>query len=169
MAAVLAAPAYWAFCWGSGLALARHIARHPDLVRGRSVVDLGSGCGVVGIAASRLGARRVVACDIDPGARVATRVNAALNRADVDVVSRLEDAGRDHDLLLMADVLYDVANVALLEAASRTAARLLVADSRVTELPLPGFTQLADIEARTFPNLGEFDAFRTVHLFARGL
>jgi predicted nicotinamide N-methyase len=169
MRAVLSAPAYWAFCWGSGLALAQLLTDEPALVRGLDVVDLGSGSGVVAIAARRAGARRVVACDIDGDARLATRVNAQLNDVAIEVVASLEDAGRGHDLLLMADVLYDRANLPLLEAARACAARLIVADSRVTALPIDGFIHFADRDARTLPNLGEFDEFRTVHFFRSAL
>ena len=31
------APPYWAFCWGSGQALARFLLDHPEEVRGRRV------------------------------------------------------------------------------------------------------------------------------------
>ncbi len=50
------------------------------LVRpGVSVLDLGSGSGILGIAAARLGAARVLALDIDPQAVKATRENARIN------------------------------------------------------------------------------------------
>ena len=32
----------------------------------------------------------------------------------------------------------------------------------------PGFQPIADIEAPTFPNLGEFDEYRTVRVFLYG-
>ncbi|MEM8769063.1 MAG: protein methyltransferase, partial [Pseudomonadota bacterium] len=67
--------------------------------------------------------------------------------------------------LLMADVLYDRSNFPLLDLAQRHAPAVLVADSRVTELPDPGYQEIARIEALTLPNLGEFDEFRTAHLF----
>jgi ribosomal protein L11 methyltransferase len=43
------------------------------------VLDVGSGSGILGIAALRLGARQVVAVDTDPVAVEATAANAALN------------------------------------------------------------------------------------------
>lgn len=46
---------------------------------GVSVLDLGSGSGILGIAAARLGAVRVLALDIDPQAVKATGENAAIN------------------------------------------------------------------------------------------
>jgi len=56
---------------------------HPPL--DRVVLDYGCGSGVLGIAALKLGARSVVAVDIDPQALIATRDNALRN----DVDSRL--------------------------------------------------------------------------------
>ena len=41
MRAVIREPAYWAFCWGSGLALARYLLANPDWVRGRLFMDRG--------------------------------------------------------------------------------------------------------------------------------
>ncbi len=60
MNAVIHQPAYWALCWGSGLGLAQLLYRHPQWVRGRRVLDFGSGSGVVGIAALRNGAASVI-------------------------------------------------------------------------------------------------------------
>ncbi|TNF86052.1 MAG: methyltransferase [Gammaproteobacteria bacterium] len=162
MRAVIREPAYWAFCWGSGLALARYLLANPDWVRGRTVVDLGSGSGVAGIAAALAGAAQVIACDTDPHARLATERNAALNEVEISVQSGLP---HHCDLLLMADVLYDRSNLPLLTLAQSTAAEVLVADSRVTDLPDPSYREIARIDALTIPNLGEFDEFRTAHLF----
>ena len=162
MHAVIRDPAYWAFCWGSGLALARYLLEKPELVAGRSVVDLGSGSGVAGIAAALAGAVAVIACDTDPDARLATAMNAELNGVQIEVREALPDRA---DLLLMADVLYDRRNLPLLNLAQAHAREVLVADSRVTALPDPSYREIARIEALTIPNLGEFDEFRTAHLF----
>ncbi|MEQ9004370.1 MAG: 50S ribosomal protein L11 methyltransferase [Pseudomonadales bacterium] len=167
-AAVIARPAYWSFCWGSGLALARYLLDQPHWVRGRRVLDRGSGSGGVAIAAALAGAARVVACDNDDDALAATAANAALNGVACRTVTDLAEAGRDHDLLLMADVLYDRANLPLLTAAAGHAREVLVADSRIAELPDPAYREITTIEALTHPNLGEFDEFRTVRLFHRG-
>jgi predicted nicotinamide N-methyase len=162
MHAVIRAPAYWAFCWGSGLALSRYLLAAPDRVRGRTVVDLGSGSGVAAIAAALAGAEQVIACDTDPHARLATALNAELNGVHLTV----QDSLPAHcDLLLMADVLYDRSNLPLLALAQSHASEVLVADSRVTDLPDPSYREIARIEALTIPNLGEFDEFRTAHLF----
>jgi len=162
MRAVINQPAYWAFCWGSGLALARFLLQQPHWVAGKSVVDLGSGSGVAAIAAAMAGAARVAACDTDPDARLATATNAELNRIDIEVTGQLP---KFSDMLLMADVLYDRQNLPLLGMAQRHAAEVLVADSRVTRLPDPGYRELTTIDALTLPNLGEFDEFNTAHIF----
>ena len=166
---VIACPAYWAFCWGSGLALARYLLDHPCRVRGRRIIDLGSGSGVAAVAAALAGAGRVVACDIDPAARAATAANAALNGVRVEVTDDLCRAPRDSDLLLMADVLYDRSNLPLLARACEHAREVLVAESRVPALPDAAYRLIAEIPALTFPNLGEFDEFATARLFYRGV
>lgn len=163
MREVIANPAYWAFCWGSGLGLARFLFEHPDWVRGKTVIDLGSGSGVVAIAAAKVGASKVIACDLDPHARLATTVNAHLNGTPTTVVDRLD--GWRADIVLMADVLYDQSNWPLLDVARSHADTVLVADSRVTQLPEAQFHELTTLNALTFPNLGEFDEFSTVHIF----
>jgi predicted nicotinamide N-methyase len=165
MQAVIARPAYWAFCWGSGLALAKLLLDEPDWVRGRRVVDLGPGSGVVAIAAALAGATRVTACDNDPDALAATAANAALNGVELELVDDLAGVTPGQDLLLMADVLYDRSNLPLLERAAMLATETLVADSRIAVLPDPAYEQIGHREALTFPNLGEFDEFRTVRFF----
>ena len=159
---VIECPAYWAFCWGSGLALARFLLSEPAWVAGKSVTDLGSGSGVAAIAAAMAGAASVIACDSDPGARLATTINAQLNNLSIEVTDTLPETC---DILLMADVLYDRENLPLLATAQAHAAEVLVADSRVTELPDPSYTEVARIQALTYPNLGEFDEFDTAHVF----
>ena len=52
------------------------------LHRGESVLDYGSGSGILAIAAARLGAGVVVGTDIDPQAMVAASANAAANGVD---------------------------------------------------------------------------------------
>jgi ribosomal protein L11 methyltransferase len=59
-------------------------ALEETLRGGESVLDLGSGSGILGIAAMKLGAGRVLGLDIDPLAVKATGENAAGNRVEVE-------------------------------------------------------------------------------------
>jgi len=148
MHAVVAEPAYWAFCWGSGQALARYLFREPHIVANKRVLDLGSGSGVAGIAAALVGAANVIACDTDKDAQLATLHNASLNGVPIKLV---DDFTREppFDVVLMADVLYDRSNLPLLKLAQQAAHSVWVADSRISELSEPGFELRATINALT--------------------
>lgn len=98
---------YWAFAWPGGQVLARYVLDHPELVRGKRVLDFGSGCALEGLAAAKCGAREVVCADIDPLATPAALRNAALNGVTVtcttdDLIDRVVEA----DVILAGDVCY---------------------------------------------------------------
>lgn len=101
-------PPYWAFAWAGGQALARYVLDNPGLVRGKRVLDIGSGSGIVGIAAARSGAAHVLAADIDAHACAAIRLNAAANAVDItttqDDVIGLPGAW---DIILVGDLFYE--------------------------------------------------------------
>ncbi len=103
------APApYWAYQWAGGLALARHFLRRPEVVRGRRVLDLGSGSGLVGIAALKAGALAAIAAEIDANAIAAIGLNAALNGVELTVLAEdvLGGLPPDVDLVVAGDVFY---------------------------------------------------------------
>src|SRR6266849_7031179 len=81
-------PPFWAFAWAGGQALARYLLDHPESVAGREVLDLGSGSGIVAIAAAMAGAKSVTASEIDPFAAAAIGLNAALNGVAVAIETR---------------------------------------------------------------------------------
>lgn len=54
---------------------------------GETVLDYGCGSGILAIAASKLGARRIVGTDVDENALLASRANAALNGAAGEFVT----------------------------------------------------------------------------------
>lgn len=102
-------PPFWAAAWPGGQALGRYVLDHPDLVAGRTVLDLGAGSGLVAVAAVLAGAARVVASEIDPFGLAAIPENAALNG-----VSGIEPVGDllagpppAVDVVLAGDVCYD--------------------------------------------------------------
>jgi predicted nicotinamide N-methyase len=103
-----APPPYWGCPWVGGQALARYLLDHHDLIRGRTVLDVGTGSGVVAIAAARAGASSVIATDIDPRAVIAARRNAALNHAAIEVIDRdVLDDTRDEAIVLAGDLCYE--------------------------------------------------------------
>jgi predicted nicotinamide N-methyase len=75
-------PPFWAFAWAGGQALARYVLDNPEIVRGKRVLDLASGSGLVAIAAMKAGAASVLAADIDLFAVAAIGLNSALNSID---------------------------------------------------------------------------------------
>lgn len=103
---------FWAVPWVGGQAMARYLLDHPDLVRGRRVLDFGAGSGIGTLAAVLAGAATVVATELDPVALAVLRANLALNgladRPEVD--ARLADlVGTDDgwDVVLAGDVCYE--------------------------------------------------------------
>src|SRR5690554_6313522 len=69
------------------------------------------------------------------------------------------------DLVTAADVLYDPDNRPLLEAFRAAASRVLLADSRVRDLGNPAYQLQTVIEARTWPDLNEFEEFNKVRIY----
>ncbi|WP_434601971.1 methyltransferase [Pseudomonas sp. Z4-7] len=162
---ILHEPPYWSFCWASGLALARYLAEHPQWVEGKRVLDFGAGSGVAGIAAIKAGAREVVACDLDPLALAASRANAALNGVELNYSADFFAEADRFDLILVADVLYDRANLPLLDQFLSRGREALVADSRVRDFQHPLYRRIEMFEAMTLPDLAEPEEFRHVSLY----
>jgi predicted nicotinamide N-methyase len=102
-------PPFWAFAWAGGQALARHILDHAEIVRGKAVLDLASGSGLVGIAAMKAGAASVLAADIDDFAIAAITMNARANGVAMDVTSEnlLASDPPSCDLILVGDLFYE--------------------------------------------------------------
>ncbi|GBG32357.1 Electron transfer flavoprotein beta subunit lysine methyltransferase [Hondaea fermentalgiana] len=114
---------WWAFCWPGGLALTRFVLENPELFKGKRVLDVGSGCGSVSLACALVGAREIVANDVDRLAGVALAENAELNGLKMDgesaegepKLSFLQEnrigAGKAYfdafDVVVVGDMLYD--------------------------------------------------------------
>lgn len=154
------APPYWAFCWGSGLALARFVLDHPDRVRGKRVLDLGTGSGIVALAAARSGAAEVIALDLDPVARNAARLNAEHNKLEIKTSAT---APEQWDLMLAADVLYETGLRDWVFNIARSRAPILLADPERTGTPRLDFPVLERFAARTFPDVDSPQCSVTLH------
>jgi predicted nicotinamide N-methyase len=162
---ILEEPPYWSFCWASGLALARFLAEHPQWVEGKRVLDFGAGSGVAGIAAMKAGALEVVACDLDPVALASCKANADLNGVTLTYSADFFAEADRFDLILVADVLYDRANLPLLDQFLTRGKEALVADSRVRDFQHPLYQRMGILEALTLPDLAEPWEFRRVSLY----
>lgn len=100
--------------WPASIALSRLIAHCPSLVKGKSVLEIGSGLGLCGCVAAAAGASRVVMTDVDGDMLRLAAASAAANGCDDDVETMTLDWGRkeswpdgEFDVVIAADVLYD--------------------------------------------------------------
>jgi predicted nicotinamide N-methyase len=165
---ILAHTPYWAFCWAAGHALAAFLLEHPELCRGKRVVDVGAGSGVAAVASAMAGAREAMACDTDADALEAVQANAHLNGVSVVPCTSLEEVAEKPDLLLASDVFYDRENRPLLEQFPRLAHGVLVADARVSIENDAPYCKFFEMEATTLPDLREAEDFRRVGFYTTG-
>jgi predicted nicotinamide N-methyase len=151
---------YWAYPWPGGLALARHILDQPEVVAGRRVLDLGSGSGLVGIAAAKAGARYVIAADIDRHAMIALGLNAMAN--DVRLAAVYGDAFTkpvsDIDLIVVGDLFYDHTlaehATAFLDTCLNGGVEILVGDIGRAFLPSSRLVPIAEYPVADFGEAG---------------
>jgi len=147
-------PPYWAFAWAGGQALARYVLDHPETVRGKSVLDFGSGSGLVAIAAAKAGAASVLAADIDAFAAAAIQLNAEANGARV-AITQDDLIGRDDgwQTILLGDMCYGrpLAERLLvwLEERRRAGATVLLGDPGRSYFPKSGVEKLATYRVQT--------------------
>ncbi len=147
-------PPYWAYHWAGGTVLARYILDHPEIARGKRVVDLGSGSGVVAIAAMKAGAMNVTAVDIDPNAIVASQLNAEANGVTVTTFIGELIAPPAADLILVGDLFYEeklATQVSVfLTSCVASGIEILVGDMGRKSLPLDLLEPLAEYEVPDF-------------------
>jgi predicted nicotinamide N-methyase len=159
-------PPFWAFAWAGGQGLARHVLDHPELVRGKKVLDLAAGSGLVAIAAAMAGASHVAAADIDPFSEAAVALNAELNCVAIDFVGAdLIDGGGSWPVVLAGDVFYDrqLADrlVPWLTALHRVGTEVLIGDPGRAYLPRDLLEPLAVYEVPVTRVLEDSEIKRT--------
>jgi predicted nicotinamide N-methyase len=155
---------YWAYDWAGGTVLARYILDRPDAIKGRQILDLGAGSGLVAIAAAMAGAASVRAVDADPAAGVAAALNAAANAVEIEVGvgDGLRGALPEVDVITVGDLFYEPA---LARRTSRFLARcraagidVLVGDPGRKHLPLDRLRKLAEAAVPDFDRPGDVPA-----------
>jgi len=178
-------PPYWAFAWAGGQALARYVLDHRNVVAAKSVLDFGTGSGLVAIAAVKSGARMVVAADIDGFAAAAIGLNCWANGVScmvrrpslegpqtgrrgekIEIVT--EDViGRDcgWDVILVGDMCYErpLAERLLhwLQDCARDGAEVLLGDPGRAYFPSGNTRRLATYKVQTTRELEDREVRET--------
>ena len=136
---------FWAAVWPAGQLLARVVQAEPAWVRGQTVLDLGCGSGVAGIAALHAGATRVVAHDIDPVALAIAAKNATANAVDLCLLGTPLLHGpcpARITCILVGDLFYERSEALVLWAwlctARRRGVQVLIADASRPFAPTVG-------------------------------
>ncbi len=157
-------PPFWAFAWAGGQALARYLLDRPQIVAGRSVLDFGSGSGLVAIAAAKAGARSVLAAEIDHFAAAAIAANAVLNEVAVALttVDPIDSPTPTCDVVTAGDICYerDMAQRAIrwLRRRAERGSLVLLGDPGRAYLPETGLREIARYIVPTSRELEDEDA-----------
>ncbi len=160
-------PPFWAFAWAGGQALARYVLDHPALVAGKTVLDLATGSGLVGIAAKKAGARSVLAADIDLFATAAARLNAQANDVALDITDDdlLQNEPGRFDVILVGDLFYEkdlAARVhAWLKQGQAQGALVLIGDPGRSYLPKSALIHVIDYNVPVTRELEDSEIKRT--------
>ena len=143
-------PPFWAFAWAGGQALARYVLDTPETVRGRHVLDLASGSGLVAIAAKMAGAASTLAADIDTFALAAISLNAAANAVSIRTTGAdlLATPPTAFDIILVGDLFYErvlaTRVLAWLETAQAQGSLVLIGDPGRSYLPKHRLASIAE-------------------------
>lgn len=101
---------YWSELWPSAVGLSEYIAEHPNLIKGKRVVEIGCGLGLPGIVAGRLGGKVVLTDYLKPALKFAAD-NWKLNIKSPPETSILDWRSPGDfppaDVLLASDVAYE--------------------------------------------------------------
>ncbi|QNQ82168.1 50S ribosomal protein L11 methyltransferase [Lactobacillus sp. PV012] len=122
------------------------MALERSLIRPMKVMDIGTGSGILAIAASKLGAKEVLATDISDEAVTAARENIKLNHLDnikVRKANLLKDTNEKFDLIL-ANILAEVLVDLIPDLDTHLAEKGKVIFSGIDYLQLPKIEELLD-------------------------
>lgn len=161
-------PPFWAFAWAGGQALARYVLDHSEVVRGKRVLDLATGSGLVSIAAMKAGAASADAADIDRFAIAAVSLNAQQNGVSIATFSEnllTADTPATWDTILAGDIFYErdtaEAAYAFLSRHAARGATVLIGDPGRSYLPKDRLTRLAEYHVPVTRELEDKEIKRT--------
>lgn len=160
-------PPFWAFAWAGGQALSRYILDHPEIVRGKRVLDFGSGSGMIGISAMKANATSVLAADIDPFAAASIHLNAEVNGVSLDVTTDdiVGSPNQGWDVILIGDMCYERPLAERIEKWVHSlvdgGATALIGDPGRTYLPKSGLEKLISYAVKTTRELEDTDVRNT--------
>jgi predicted nicotinamide N-methyase len=148
-------PPFWAFAWAGGQAAARCVLARPEIVRGRRVLDIACGSGMIAVAAAHAGAAEVWANDIDPVCEAAVWLNAQANNVSIDWLGGdlLEAPAPAVDVILAGDIFYQKQMaerfLAWLGEAAARGIEVLVGDPGRAYAPKNDLTPLVEYDIET--------------------
>jgi predicted nicotinamide N-methyase len=160
-------PPFWAFAWAGGQALARYVLDHPEIVKGKRVIDLASGSGLVAIAAMTSGAAHVLAADIDAFASAAISLNAIHNKVEVSATmdDLLESEPQHVDVILVGDLFYEKSIASRcydwLLRAHQSGIQVLIGDPGRSYLPKDKLSKIAEYNVPVTRDLEDAEIKRT--------
>ena len=106
---------FWSVFWPGGQVLSRFVFDNKTVVKDKMVMDIGCGCGALGIAAKKAGATTVLCNDIDRVAMAAVQLNFQLNKLKPPILS-VEDIlsssctiQDQNTAIFLGDMFYDEA------------------------------------------------------------
>lgn len=160
-------PPFWAFAWAGGQALARYVLDNPELLAGKTVLDLGTGSGLQAIAAKRAGAGPVLAADIDAFSCAAAHLNARVNGFEIETTTEnlLLNPPASFKAVLIGDLFYErplAEKVTSFAAqAANQGALVLIGDPERTYFPRDKFTKVAEYQVPVTRELEDADIKNT--------
>lgn len=107
--------------WPSGLVMCDFLKRNPELVEGKRVLELGSGTGIVGLYAAKLGAKHVTLTDFIDWNILNIKTNIRENRLGNVAEPRWfqwgTNLGEQWEIIIGSDIVYPVMDkIALIKA-----------------------------------------------------
>jgi len=112
--------------WEASLRLAEYFIQNPELCRGKRIIELGAGIGLLSLVCAKLGAKAVNATDVNPDVIERLHLNIETNKNILNkenlVIPRAEKLDwneknidmtlyKDLDLIICADVIYNPENI----------------------------------------------------------